>query len=340
MAEPEDQKPMNLGMFASRGDEGGLSRTELIAGAASVIWLLGVTLFFVMAAGDGTASVDSLRFVMSIIAIFMPVALIWVAAAAARSSRIMREESTRLQVAIDAMRQTYIQGQQSSVLGVKPELEQKLDAIIAGQSKTDAALANFGHPAAGSRIPAKSRIALAQPKAATSAQPSLALGTPAQELDPPLSTADFVRALHFPENATDKDGFRSLRLALQNHSVAQLVQAAQDVLTLLSQDGIYMDDLKPDRSRPELWRRFAKGERGKELAGIGAIRDRSSLALAAGRMRQDMIFRDSVHHFLRKFDHTFIEFEKTASDQDIIDLAETRSARAFMLLGRATGTFD
>ena len=57
-------------------------------------------------------------------------------------------------------------------------------------------------------------------------------------------------------------------------------------------------------------------------------------------MRQDTVFRDAAHHFLRQFDKTFTEFEKNASDQNVADLAETRTARAFMLLGRVTGTFD
>jgi hypothetical protein len=101
-----------------------------------------------------------------------------------------------------------------------------------------------------------------------------------------------------------------------------------------------MDDLKPDRARPELWRRFAQGERGREIAALGGIRDRSSLALSAGRMRQDTVFRDAAHHFLRQFDKTFAEFEQNATDQEVAELAETRTARAFMLLGRVTGTFD
>ena len=101
-----------------------------------------------------------------------------------------------------------------------------------------------------------------------------------------------------------------------------------------------MDDLIPDSSRPEIWRRFAKGERGKTVSSLGAIRDRSSLALATGRMRQDVVFRDTVHHFLRKFDQTFAIFEKNATDQEIQKLTETRTARAFMLLGRVTGSFD
>jgi hypothetical protein len=35
-----------------------------------------------------------------------------------------------------------------------------------------------------------------------------------------------------------------------------------------------------------------------------------------------------------------MEFERHASDEDIARLSETRTARAFMLLGRVTGTFD
>ena len=74
-----------------------------------------------------------------------------------------------------------------------------------------------------------------------------------------------------------------------------LIRASQDVLTLLSQDGIYMDDLRPDRARPEVWRRFAQGERGRAIAALGGIHDRSSLVLAAGRMKKDPVFRDAAH---------------------------------------------
>jgi hypothetical protein len=57
-------------------------------------------------------------------------------------------------------------------------------------------------------------------------------------------------------------------------------------------------------------------------------------------MKQDPIFRDAAHHFLRRFDRAFAGFEAQASDGEISALAETRTARAFMLLGRVAGTFD
>jgi hypothetical protein len=159
-------------------------------------------------------------------------------------------------------------------------------------------------------------------------------------MTPPLSHEDFIRALNFPETAEDTEGFSALRKALKDRNASQLVQASQDVLTLLSQDGIYMDDLRPDRARPEIWRQFAQGARGRPIAALGGIRDRSSLALTSARMKQDPIFRDAAHHFLRRFDRAFAAFEAEASDADISALTDTRTVRAFMLLGRVAGTFD
>ncbi len=101
-----------------------------------------------------------------------------------------------------------------------------------------------------------------------------------------------------------------------------------------------MDDLRPDMARPEVWRRFAEGARGRAIAALGGIRDRSSLALTASRMRQDPIFRDAAHHFLRLFDRMVQDFEPTASDSEITELGDTRTARAFMLIGRVAGIFD
>ncbi len=93
-------------------------------------------------------------------------------------------------------------------------------------------------------------------------------------------------------------------------------------------------------ARPEIWRQFAQGARGREIAALGGVRDRAALALASARMKQDPIFRDAAHHFLRRFDQMFSEFAEDASDSELSALSETRTARAFMLLGRVAGTFD
>lgn len=334
----ETAQPTPLGIY-DKPSRATVTGIELIAIILSVLWLAGSLIFFVFVPGAGTDNVDGMRFLMTMLAIFMPVAMIWVAATATRASKVMREESQRLQTAIDAIRQAYVSQQQRATIGSGPSVSKKLDEIAAATRKTETTLATFH---TSRRDPARvlTRPLDTPANTETGDQGSLPLGTPAEELSPPLSTDDFIRALNFPETAEDEEGFAALRRALRDRQSSQLIQAAQDVLTLLSQDGIYMDDLRPDMARPEIWRQFAQGTRGRAVAALGGVRDRTSLALTSGRMKQDPIFRDAAHHFLRLFDRTFAEFEPQASDADISALGETRTVRAFMLLGRVTGTFD
>jgi hypothetical protein len=216
----------------------------------------------------------------------------------------------------------------------------KLEEIAAATRKTETTLAMFTSRRDSLRTTAAEAAVPITQAGFAEEQPTFELGPRPEEAAPPLEADDFLRALNFPQTAEDTEGFAALRRAMQDRSAAQLIQAAQDALTLLSQDGIYMDDLVPDRARPEVWREFGQGARGRAIAQLGGIRDRNALALTAGRMKQDPIFRDTAHHFLRLFDKTFAKFEKVATDAEIQILADTRTARAFMLLGRVAGTFD
>ena len=304
--ETQDQQPTSLGIY-DRPEREAITVIELVAIILSALWLLGAVLLFVFLPGDERPGFDVVSFLLNMLAIFMPVGMIWVAAIAARSSRVMREESARLQAAIDGIRQAYISQQQHrGAMSSDASVAKKLDEIAAAAKKTETALATFSTRRDRAQLPAE----------------------------------DFIRALNFPDTAEDEEGFAALRRALRDRKTAQIIQASQDVLTLLSQDGIYMDDLRPDMARPEIWRQFAQGARGRSIAALGGVRDRTSLALTAGRMKQDPIFRDAAHHFLRLFDRMFATFEPNASDAEISALSDTRTARAFMLLGRVAGTFD
>ncbi|MCF1708070.1 hypothetical protein L0V05_04475 [Tabrizicola sp. J26] len=337
MTEENQDKPLDLGLYGKSDARVPLSAPEMAAAGLCLIWAVSVAIYFVLKPSEGGA----LGIVLALLVVLLPIALIWVVVTTSRSIRVLRDEAARLQAAVDAMRHAYVQQSQSAAAGARPSVEKKLDEIA---RQTETALATFTsrRDPAQSQPSADQKAALVTPSrpAAQDEQPTLALGTPAEDLRPPLSISDFIKALNFPETAEDKAGFRALRLALEDRNTSKLIRAAQDVLTLLSQDGIYMDDLKPDRAKPEVWRRFAQGERGRNIGALGGVRDRSSLALSAGRMREDTIFRDAAHHFLRQFDKTFQDFEKNATDAEIIELSETRTARAFMLLGRVTGIFD
>jgi hypothetical protein len=287
---------------------GGWTVAEVMAAAGSVLWLLiaGLLWWLLPAGGSGTF--------FALVTLLLPVALIWVAALSLRALRTAEEETRRLQYALDALRQAMLADRQARSIGSVPPMPQE----VAPPPRTTAP----------------------QAPARPEEQPRLALGNDPAENAAPLSNTELILALHFPDDDQDEAGFAALRLALRDRQTRQLVQASQDVLTLLSQDGIYMDDLQPDRARPEVWRRFARGERGRTVADLGGVHDRECLAITMARLREDAIFRDAAHHFLRLFDRRLSAFEPDATDEELVLLAETRTARAFMLLGRVTGIFD
>ena len=213
--------------------------------------------------------VDSLRFIMTLLAIFLPVAMIWVAALAVRSSRIVREESRRLQAAIDAMRQTYVADRQAGVTTLQPTVERKLNEIAKATQKTESALATFASSRDKVTVSLETNSQRHSGRGYRADQPCVG-GPVAEDISAPITTTGFDPSAEFPPiRADDEVGFAALRLALKDRNASQLIQASQDILTLLSQDGIYMDDLRPDRARAEIWRRFARGERGRVVAALG-----------------------------------------------------------------------
>lgn len=306
---------------------------EALAFVLSLLWLGLLVAAFRALGLQGRQIADTLGLIVVALAVFLPIALIWLAVLVLRAARQMRDESARLHEAVEAMRRGWLREAQAAGQALKPTVEAKLDQIAEAQKSAQTQIALFTsrrEVARGGPAPTDA--------APDAAQPVLALGTP-EPAPAPLPPADIIRALHFPESDTDEAGFAALRRALADHGTAELVRAAQAVLTVLAEEGIYMDDLRPDRARPEVWRAFALGARGAEIAALGGVRDRSCLALTAARMRADPAFREAAHRFLRTFDRRFILFEASASDADIVRLAETRSARAFMLLGRVAGLF-
>uniref|UniRef100_UPI00406C476B hypothetical protein n=1 Tax=Phaeobacter sp. PT47_59 TaxID=3029979 RepID=UPI00406C476B len=314
-----------------------LGGAETIAILLAVLWLLAALAAYLLIPQDGAGIGAWTNWVLGALAVVLPVALLWVGAMLLRSVRIIRAETQRLHSAIDGLRHSYLTHAQQASAVAEPSVAKKLEEIAEATRKTESALATFQSSRRSAPRPA---IPAEAAQMAAADQGTLALGTPSDEMSPPLALDQFIRALNFPETAEDEEGFSALRAALRDRKAAQVIQAAQDVLTLLSQDGIYMDDLRPDMARPEIWRQFAQGARGRAVAALGGIRDRTSLALTAARMKQDPIFRDAAHHFLRRFDQMFTEFETEASDSEISALGDTRTARAFMLVGRVAGTFD
>jgi hypothetical protein len=336
-----------------------MPRVRRWAAAASLVWtavVVGYAAGFLAVAaggqGRGTLFLDAMFFLLTLT---VPLVLVWLAAWLAKALDEQRalvaalaEAALPLAAALEATRhraeapadltpEAVQRAVQAAVAGLKPpDLGRPLDRLIIGQSRIEAALQRL---ASDPRPAAQPGFAETPAPAPAAPPPALAAAPEPAELAP-LPWADLVRALDFPRDAEDGDGFRALKAALRHPALAQMLQAAEDVLNLLSQEGVYVDELAMDPVDPVAWRRFIAGVRGPDAAGVAGIRDPHALDVARRLTASDSIFRDSALFFQRRFDGVLAEFAAKARDAELIELVGTRSGRAFMLLARLNRSLD
>ena len=126
---------------AGQPDSGGLTTMDLMAAGLCVVWVGAVVAYVWRAPYDA----QSLGLVLTLLIVFLPMALIWVALITMRSVRALRREATRLRATLEAMRAAYVQSQQAAAAqaAVKPRVERKLDELAASAKHTEAVLASF-----------------------------------------------------------------------------------------------------------------------------------------------------------------------------------------------------
>lgn len=294
--------------------------------ALTGIWLFLVALFWLLGPGgdDGDGGVPTL---VATTGVVMPLALIWLAVSLARAIAVLRAEAEDLRHRLSELRHAVQTGE-----APEPESGPKPQPSTGRASdplpRSEAAPA---HPAATLRAAAaKLRPAADQRPAAP--RPDAGAG-------PAVDNGTLIRALNFPDGPDDHDAIEALREALKDPANSRVLRAAQDVVTLMAGRDLYMDDLPPDPVRPDVWRRYAAGERGSAVAPLGGVHDDAAMDIAATMLREDEIFRDTAHHFLRHFDGLIGRVVPGLDDLQIAVLADSRSARAFMLLGRVSGIF-
>lgn len=289
--------------------------------ALSAAWLFLVVLFWLLAPG-GEGRTGGVARLVSVIGTVMPLALIWLAVGLARSIAVLRGEADDLRHRLDQLREY------AATRGAPLPAPEGRRAAPAPSEPAQ--------PASPPPQPRPATAPLPRPRPADTRQTAMHFDTPE-----PVEVAPdaLIRALNFPDGPGDAEAIAALRLAMKDHEHSRVLRAAQDVVTLLAAQDIYMDHLPPDPTPAAAWRRQAEGARGSAVAALGGIHDEIALEIASNLLRGDEIFRDTAHHFLRHFDGLLSRLVPQLDDAQIALLAETRSARAFMLVGRAAGVF-
>ena len=168
------------------------------------------------------------------------------------------------------------------------------------------------------------------------AQGDLPLGEPAAaRAQPDLTLEEMLRALDFPRDETDEAGLRTLEKARAHHAIGPVVQSAQDLMTLMAEQELFIDDLDMNDADGAAWRACATGTKGEAL-GVPAS---PALHALVARLSADAVFRDTSHHFMRRTDGLLVDMATETSDETLQAFGRTRSGRCFRLLGTALGAF-
>ncbi len=173
------------------------------------------------------------------------------------------------------------------------------------------------------------------------AQPKLPLGGGAAAEPAAINWANVAVALDFPKNADDARGFAALRAAVRHRIVSEVLQGAEDILTILSQESLYMEDLTAAPPPLGVWRAYLEGARGREVAAICGVDDEEAEAKVRKRMQSDPIFRDTAMHLIRRYDSMLRRaFAECRSEAELRAVIDNRTGRAFMLIAKVVGSFD
>ena len=148
-----------------------------------------------------------------------------------------------------------------------------------------------------------------------------------------------LKALNFPKDKNDLEGFSALKLAHMDNTVSDLLQVSEDFLNLIAQDGIYLDDVKIDPPPVQAWLNFIGTDRNHNNRKLNCIGIDQQIKKLNSRIKSDAIFRDTSLTLMRRFDLLLRDRLETANDSQIFKIAETRSGKAFLIVGKLSDSF-
>jgi len=315
-------------------------REVVIAAILSVVWiilLIGYGAGYFGLLGDLAEPRDAafLEVVFFLIVLVLPISMVWLGSGLMRRSFQVQDEARRLERQLKNVGETGLGNKGISQPRIKDNrietLQQRVSELTNQLKLMETTLTSVQQMQAAMQAAQNDAPAI---------QSDFGFDTnEAEQVEAELSWPNLVRALDFPKDEKDSAGFTALRLAKRDEDAGQVLRAAEDILNLLAQEGIYMDDLRPENASPEQWRLFAAGKRGDEIAAVGGIHAPEAMERIEARNRSDQIFRDTTLYFLRRFDIMLRALIENISDPEIQMLADTRTGRAFMLLGRSAGMF-
>ncbi len=145
----------------------------------------------------------------------------------------------------------------------------------------------------------------------------------------------FARAANFPESEEDTETLDALYDVLTDPEAASLLQCAEDTLASLADIDLYMEDFLPPLVPVSAWRAHLDGTGGDPVKGIQAPVEQSRIR---AKLNSDKGFEHLCTKFMDRYEGMGRRLlDETNSSQLIVDLSNTRTGRAYLMIADSAG---
>jgi hypothetical protein len=148
-----------------------------------------------------------------------------------------------------------------------------------------------------------------------------------------LDWKKFVKAANFPENERDTATLDALYEVLTDPEAAALLQSSEDTLATLADLDLYMEDFVPEMSPVTTWRAHLEGRAG--VQGLDAPIEQSRIN---AKLNADAAFSKLSERFVERYQVMLKRLFREGADERLaIELADSRTGRAYILVADALG---
>lgn len=144
-----------------------------------------------------------------------------------------------------------------------------------------------------------------------------------------------LRALNLADSESDSEGLEAVQAAM-HHGGGEMFNHVGNVLQSLAAIGILTDELVPDFAPPDIWRTHGYDRADRLAKSLGGFeRESRYVPRVAALLAEDEKFRIVAEAMVIEIGQLLKNLVARANDQDIRTAVNSRSVRAYVLLGLA-----
>ena len=153
-----------------------------------------------------------------------------------------------------------------------------------------------------------------------------------------LDTKTLIRAFNMPNDENDSEGYDAIEAAIKIESLDNLLRNSHELLITLADYDLIMDDLEIDMGLIATWRRFAADSAVGMVSSLGGTGTFVEIDKVSSILAENSNFESLVNTFNKQMEEFISRVIPQLSDDEIRELAQTRTFLAFLLLGQVFNT--